>query len=498
MNKALFDRLLEHVGFSAHDATVLAEFHPRIAPAFPDMAASFYKHQLQDHITRRVLHDDAQVKRLMRSMQQWLSELFLAPRDEAYLQRRLRIGVMHVEVGLLPDFVFTAMADMRGGLRRRVGALGVESARKEACLVALDRSLDLELALITGSQHEVDRYRDMVDVAPEMIHGVDREGRFVFINRTEELRLGRDRHDLLGTQLEALVLPEDRQILRDHFDRVFSMGSSSCEVRMRTVAGEVMYAEILAVARRDGVSGEFTVSRAYVRDITERRRVERELRESQSLARLGAMAAVVAHEVRNPLAGISGAVQIIGEALPTDAPERAIVREIVERIAALNGAVNDMLLYARPRLPKPAPLALRRLAGDVIALARADRGFGSSGVHLEGEDVVCLADAELLKPVLLNLLVNAAQAKPGGAIRVATGTADGFGFLSVEDDGPGIPDSLRERVFEPFVTTTHQGSGLGLSIAKRLVDAHQGSIRIERAASGGARIVVALPLATGS
>jgi PAS domain S-box-containing protein len=498
MNKTLFDRLLDHVGFSAADAEVLAEFHPHVAPSFQALATSFYRHQLRDQITRRVLHDEAQVARLMLSMQQWLSELFLAPRDEAYLKRRLYVGELHVENGLLPDFVFTSMAQMRTEIRQLINACGAEAGRKEACLVAIDRSLDLELALITGSQHEVDRYRDMVDVAPEMIHGVDREGRFVFINRTEELRIGRDRHELLGTKLEALVVPEDRQILRDHLERVFGTGSSSCELRMQTVGGGIMHAEILAVARRDTVTGEFAVSRAYVRDITERRRVERELRESQSLARLGAMAAVVAHEVRNPLAGISGAVQIIGEALAPDAPERAIVREIVDRIAGLNGAVNDMLLYARPRLPRVEPISLQRLASDVISLARADRGFGTAGVLLEGEDITCLGDAELLKPVILNLIVNAAQAKVGGVIRVRTYCADGLGQLSVEDEGSGIPAALRERVFEPFFTTKHQGSGLGLSIAKRLVEAHQGSVRIEDAATGGARIVVALPLANGS
>ena len=496
MNTELFRRLLKHGGFGEEDAAILAEIHPFVAPSFGDIAEDFYQHQLQDEATQRIFRDIEQVNRLKASMVCWLHDLFLKPRDDVYLARRMSIGVMHVRVGLLPEYVFTAMARLRGGIETRLVDIGgISLDQRVRFRSALGKSMDLELAIISGAFHEAEKYRDMVDIAPEMIHGVDREGRFVFINRTEEQRLGRSRSEILGTKLEDIVVPEDRAILREHLKRVFAMGESSCEVRMLAGNGEVLHAEILAVGKRDNLTREITVSRAYVRDITERRRVERELRENQSLARLGAMAAVVAHEVRNPLAGISGAVQIIGEALPPDAPERAVVREIVERVAALNETVSDMLLYARPRLPHPVPLALGPLVHETVSLLRGDKRFQTAKLVIEGDDLLCLGDAGLLKPVILNLLVNAAQAAPEGKIRVRVSKAGHFAKLSVTDTGPGIPEAVREKVFEPFFTTKHQGSGLGLSIALRLVEAHHGHIALDCPATGGTTVSISLPLA---
>jgi signal transduction histidine kinase len=234
-------------------------------------------------------------------------------------------------------------------------------------------------------------------------------------------------------------------------------------------------------------------------DVTERRRMEKLLIEQASLARLGEMAAVVAHEVKNPLAGISGALQLIVNQLPREGSGRTMVHEILERLNALNNSVDDLLLFARPRLPRLAPVPLLSLVHDTVALLKQDPRLGDIAVETFGEDLIVTGDAELLKPVFLNLFINAAQAMNGkGTITVAVEAIDGRCRVSLKDTGPGIPAQVLERVFEPFFSTKHRGTGLGLPISKRIVEAHGGRISLVSPAGGGTTVSLELPVATRS
>ena len=296
-------------------------------------------------------------------------------------------------------------------------------------------------------------------------------------------------------KLEDLVLPEDRQTIRDHLARVFLSGESRWEVRLVPAAGKQLEVEILATGVRDPLDDEIIRTRAYVRDVTERNRLARTLTERASLARLGEMAAIVAHEVKNPLAGIGGAIQVIGSHLPAQSPDKPIVKEILERLDALNGTVQDLLLYARPRLPRPAPIRLRAILSDTASLLSRDPALAKIEVSISGTDLTVPADAELLKPVFLNLLINAGQAMGGGGkVEIQIQAADGQARIAVIDRGPGIPPEIRDKIFEPFFSTKHRGSGLGLPIAKRVIELHHGSITVECPPGGGTVVTVALPL----
>jgi PAS domain S-box-containing protein len=232
-------------------------------------------------------------------------------------------------------------------------------------------------------------------------------------------------------------------------------------------------------------------------DITERKRAEQRLVEQGALVRLGQMAAVVAHEVKNPLAGIGGAIQIIGGRLPEGSPDRQIVREILARIAALDASVKDLLLFARPRLPQRVSLPLRAMLEETVALLRRDPQAQGVTVRLPERDVVVAGDAEQLRPVLLNVLLNAAQAMQGqGEVRLDLEARGGEGVLVVADQGPGIAPEVLDKVFEPFFTTRSRGTGLGLAIARRVLEMHGGSIDIRCPATGGTLVEIRLPLAT--
>ena len=198
-------------------------------------------------------------------------------------------------------------------------------------------------------------------------------------------------------------------------------------------------------------------------DLTERTRIEAQLREQAALARLGEMAAVIAHEVKNPLAGIRGAIQIIGGRLPKDSKDAMITQEIISRIDALNVLMKDLLLFARPPQPKPSLVELTSLVRTTADLLSADPALKAMRVEVEGSAPAVLADPDLLKIVFVNLLANGAHAMNGqGTIRVAIGSHGSSSEVTFSDSGPGVPEDVRARIFTPFFTTKSRGSGLGL------------------------------------
>jgi signal transduction histidine kinase len=224
--------------------------------------------------------------------------------------------------------------------------------------------------------------------------------------------------------------------------------------------------------------------------------MEERLREQAALARLGEMAAVIAHEVKNPLAAVRGAIQVIGKRLAAGSREASVVTDIIARIDTLNQLVRDLLLFARPPQPRPLPVDVVAVLSATIDLLRGDDAHAGVRVTVTGEAPPIFADIELLKIVFLNLLINGAQAMKGqGGISIEVSSSAAMCRVTIADSGPGIPPEVRSRLFTPFVTTKSRGTGLGLSTVKRLVEAHHGDIRIESPDTGGARITVSLPLA---
>jgi len=228
-------------------------------------------------------------------------------------------------------------------------------------------------------------------------------------------------------------------------------------------------------------------------DLSDRVALEHRLAEQKSLAKLGEMAAVVAHEVKNPIAGIRGALQVITSRMPADQRDRTILVDIITRLDALNRIVQDMLMFARPRPLREEPIPLGSLLRETASLIERDPGMLNLEISVMGSaDIV--GDREMLQIVFQNILMNAAQAMEGrGQIDVTITAADGRCRIAVADRGPGIPDEVREKAFDAFFTTKHRGTGLGLPIAKRVVDSHGGAIHIDVPPQGGTTITVELP-----
>ena len=230
-------------------------------------------------------------------------------------------------------------------------------------------------------------------------------------------------------------------------------------------------------------------------DITERKRQEQRLLEQATLTTLGEMAAVVAHEVRNPLAGIRSGLQLLTSLFPDAADGRELIGEIVARLDSLNSVLDDLLTFARVRELKRAEIDLRHLLVDLKASAKLDPAMRDVTIELLGESETVEGDADQLRLVMTNLVINAAQAMNyTGRIELGVSAIDQIPLaLTVSDHGPGIPRELRERVFEPFFTTKHRGTGLGLPTAKRIVEAHGGHLTLVDSPSGGTIARLTLP-----
>ncbi len=242
------------------------------------------------------------------------------------------------------------------------------------------------------------------------------------------------------------------------------------------------------------IGGERKFS-GILHDLSARVRMEEQIREQTSLAKLGEMAAVIAHEVKNPLAGIRGAIQVFASRMVKEGTEAPILTEIIARIDSLDRMMKELLLFARPPKPQRVPTDVAPLVALTADLLSQDPSLQDIEVEVNGSAPLIAADAEMLKIVFQNLLINGAHAMQGrGRIRVAVRTLDSTCQIAFTDTGPGIPTDVREKIFTPFFTTKSRGSGLGLPTAKRLVEAHDGQIVIECPPSGGTTVFVRLPM----
>jgi signal transduction histidine kinase len=265
------------------------------------------------------------------------------------------------------------------------------------------------------------------------------------------------------------------------------------EIRNRAKDGHYYWVDTTIVPFLDsrGKPYQYIAIRA---DITPRKAAEERLAQQAALARLGQMAAVVAHEVRNPLAGIKGAMQVLMSRRASGDSEAAVMGDVVARIDALNELIQDLMMFARPKPPRLSEVSVRYLLDEAVTMLRRDPSGSSLEIQLESDDGSITADPDLIRATVLNLLLNAAQAMKGhGRIRVLGERRDGAWTIEVRDSGPGIPAELRQEVLEPFFTTKARGGGLGLPIAKRVAELHGGTLTLTCPESGGTSVTVTLP-----
>ncbi len=227
--------------------------------------------------------------------------------------------------------------------------------------------------------------------------------------------------------------------------------------------------------------------------------MEEKLTRAEHLAEIGQLAASLAHEIKNPLAGISGAVQIIGDSMGEAHPHQPIVHEILSQIRRLDAAVMDLLVYASPVPPNTSEADLNAVIQRVLRLLNEEPALQRVRVEhgtTDGLPPVHL-DERQIEQLLINLVLNAAHASSeGGLVRIDVERDINCIRLVVEDQGHGMPPHVRARAFEPFFTTKAKGTGLGLCICRRIAEAHGGCLELESVVSRGTRAIVELPIYT--
>jgi len=361
------------------------------------------------------------------------------------------------------------------------------------------RDITLKNARMRQLAESEERLRSIVEAAVDGIIVIDARGSIEAFNPAAERLFGYTVPEVIGRNI-SILMPEPHRSEHDRYmghyletgeQRIIGIGR---EVSAMRKDGSLFPVHLSVGEMMLGGQRKFT---GILHDLTSRVAIEERLREQAALVRLGEMAAVIAHEVKNPLAAVRGAIQVIGKRLAAGSREAEVVTDIIARIDTLNQLVRDLLLFARPPQPHPIPVDVRSVLSATIDLLRGDDTHANVRVTMAGEAPLIDADIELLKIVFLNLFINSAQAMKGrGDITVGVSTGRGMCQVVITDTGPGIPPEIRTRLFTPFVTTKARGTGLGLSTVKRLIEAHSGEIHIESPASGGARITVLLPLAS--
>ncbi len=323
----------------------------------------------------------------------------------------------------------------------------------------------------------------------------DVSGRINYVNDTFCTISGYAREELLGQDHRIVNSGyHAKEFIRELWRTIASGRVWHGELRNRAKDGHIYWVDttIVPFLNERGKPYQYIAIRS---DITARKEAEEKLAQQAALARVGQMAAVVAHEVRNPLAGIKGAVQVLMSRRSAGDSELPVMRDIVGRIDSLSDLINDLMLYARPRPPRFSHIELRSVISDAVTIVRRDPAAQSIEIVIEGADVSAAVDDELIRATLLNLVLNAVQAMAGhGRISVTLGKLGNVAVIQVRDSGPGIPPDIRNQVFEPFFTTKARGGGLGLPIARRTAELHGGSLTLECPEGGGTVVTMKLPL----
>ncbi|MFI5362091.1 MAG: PAS domain S-box protein [Elusimicrobiota bacterium] len=354
--------------------------------------------------------------------------------------------------------------------------------------------------LLHARSVEEGRFRLVVEAAPNAMIMAGADGKIVLVNAQAEKLFGYRREELLGRAVEMLLPAHLRERHRGH------RGGYMAAPQTREMgAGRDLYG-----VKKDGTEvpveiglnpvgeGSERYILASIVDITERRELQRQLTKSEALAAVGAMSAVLAHEIRNPLSSIVMAARSLGQGDLSGEDLSTVVAVLSKESERLNRTLTEFLQYSRPREVKRELSDLNRQVSEIVSALGADKELASRvriDVSLDPRLAAFPYDADQIRQVLWNLMLNGIQAMNGqGRLKVATGVEDGDAAFTVADSGPGIDAESIDRIFEPFFTTKKQGSGLGLAIAQRIVAAHGGRILAENVPSGGARFRILFPL----
>jgi two-component system NtrC family sensor kinase len=342
------------------------------------------------------------------------------------------------------------------------------------------------------------RYRHLVESASDAIVTLDANGRFTTVNHAAENISGYKREELVGQWFAPMLPDDDLPKALGHFQQALAGETGLFETQFYRKDGET---RIISVTYSTPQKDEEVL--CLIRDVTDQKMLQEQLIQSEKMSAIGQLVSGVAHELNNPLAGISAFAQLLlaEKRFPPD--QRTAAETIYSEARRASRIVQNLLTFARQHKAEKVLTAINQVLDDTLELRAYELRVRGIDVRREYDETLpdTMADAHQLQQVFLNLITNAEQAmeqKDGHHHRLTVRTRRSSDAIriEIEDSGAGIPANLIERIFNPFFTTkpTGSGTGLGLSISLGIVREHEGKIWAENAPQGGARFIVEVPI----
>lgn len=353
----------------------------------------------------------------------------------------------------------------------------------------------------TRFQRKADEYISLFEGANDAIFILDpTDGHFLDVNRKAEELTGYTRSELLQMRMRDIHLPRDAARVDKRLSQILTEGSVSFDdAPMMRSDGSIALVDISASLIE--YSGQ-KLCQSFMRDVTERKMLERQLVQTEKLASIGTFTAGLAHEIRNPLNSANLQLLLLERRIRDGArssPDEAIqlINIVREEVSRLDNLVTEFLYFAKPLNLDCHPTSLHRLLDDVFALFHAR--MEQNGIIVEREYMDALPmlslDAEKMKQALINVVQNSIEAMPtGGRLNVMTEVKQKRVLLTIGDTGIGFPEKDINKVFEVFYTHKEKGTGLGLPISLHIIEMHGGTIDLQSKQGLGTTCTISLPV----
>ena len=433
---------------------------------------------------------------------------WVSPRDdvdalEAAANRLMGVGVM---------WIFTWMMVRQKQAQTKLARVEAARSQAETLREAAVKARELTEASLTGAVHRESqamrelllsslRLEGIMQSAMDAILTVDDQQYVMLFNEAAERMFGCSAKDALGQPLDRFIPARFREAHRQHIEKFGRSGVTNRKMgALGTVSGVKADGEefpVEASISQISVEGKkfYTV---ILRDLTERKRMEEQLRRTERIAELGTLASGMAHEIGTPMNVILGRAEYLMQRTQEE-PLKKGLQTIISQVERITRVMNQLLAFARRKPVERRALDLQKTVEDNLEIFEERLGRHRIIVERSFEESCppVFADADQMSQVVINLVMNALHAMPdGGTLRVGVLPNDGMVRLTVADTGHGIPQDVVDKIFDPFFTTKEfgKGTGLGLTVVKGIIEEHQGTIAVESDSGKGTTFTIHLPV----